>query len=112
MSKYNKLEFTTPKFLLCETPVKNDTFHDHRTWIFCPAALSLIEFIPLDDFVDFEFKNNDYFIYTNSDGEDEHWTAQFTQNNCELAGVDEKQILTKAIEVYKEYLDQIDNYND
>lgn len=93
-----KITFETPDFLICETPIKNNNFNDLRLWIYCPAALSLIEFIKLDDLLDFKFKDDDYFVFNN-----EAWTAQFTQNNCEITGVNETQLKQQIIEVFKKH---------
>lgn len=113
MGKFIKNNYTTPKFLLAETPIKDGTFNDDRIWIYCPFALSLIEFVCLDDFADYNFKNNDYFIYTNVDGDDEHWAPNWTQNNCELCEVDENEVMANAIEFFKKHLTQLDtDYND
>jgi hypothetical protein len=40
---------------MCEIPIKDGSQHDDRIWI--TASLSLIEFIYVDDFDDFSFRN-------------------------------------------------------
>lgn len=104
-----KNDYTTPKFIICDTPIKDGSFHDDRVWIYCPSALTLIEFIALDGLKDFQFKDDDYFVYTNIEGDQEHWTAQFTQNNCEMLEIDENQLKLEAIEIFKKHLTQLDN---
>lgn len=105
-----KLDFTTPEFLFCETPFKDDTPHDHRTWIYSTKSLSLIEFINTEDFTDFEFKDFTYFNYKNIEGEIESYIGVFTQNNCEATDNDSKSIMLGAWEVFQQYLTQIDEY--
>ena len=109
MAKIQRNEYTTPRFIIGDTLIKDGSFHDDRVWIYCPSALSLIEFICLDGLGDFEFKNNDYFIYKNIDGDEENWTAQFAQNNCEMVDVDAEALKKEAIEIFKQHLTQLDD---
>ncbi|MBF03240.1 MAG: hypothetical protein CMP76_08085 [Flavobacterium sp.] len=48
-----KIEFFQPEFFLCEIPIKNNTFHDHRLWVYHRLSLSLIEFVNVDEFKDY-----------------------------------------------------------
>jgi hypothetical protein len=50
-----KLEFEKPEFLFCEIPIKDGSDDDDRLWIYHLDSLSLIEFINVDDFTDFQF---------------------------------------------------------
>lgn len=108
-----KVDLITPEFLLCETPVKTDSFHDHRVWIYATQALSLIEFVSVDEMEDFKLnKDFTYFNYKNSEGIRESYLGVFTQNNCERTENDEKKVLDAAWKVFTQYLDQIDSYED
>lgn len=107
-----KVEFTTPHFLLCETPVKENSFHDHRIWIYATQALSLIEFIDVDNLTDFELNRNfKYFNYRNNQGVIESYLAVFTQDNCEITNSDRENVLSGAWSCFIQYLEQIDNYD-
>ncbi len=98
--------YTKPKFLLAEIPIKNNTFQDHRNWVYCVDALSLIEFIYVDDLQDFQFTGyQERFEYENEiDGELENFWAVFVQNNCEAAGQNQATVMQEAWQFYKEYL--------
>jgi hypothetical protein len=53
MLEYNNL--VTPEFFMCEIPVKDGTFNDQRLWVYHRKSLSLIEFLCVTDFQDFQF---------------------------------------------------------
>jgi len=101
----SKQELITPEFLFCEIPIKDNTFNDNRIWIYSVKSLSLIEFINVDDLVDFNFPTAKYrFEYQNSDGNIEDYFAVFTQNNCEYTGNDADQIMQKSWKFLSDYL--------
>lgn len=52
MEKFN---FAKPEFLLCEIPIKDGSQNDNRIWVYSTNSLSLIEFINVDEFIDFQF---------------------------------------------------------
>lgn len=110
MSKIIKAEFTVPKFIFGETPIKDGTFHDRRTWFYCPSALSLIEFIPLDNFSDFNNNSENYFVFIDAEGDEEHWSVEWVQNHCTVVGMMEEELMSEAITVFKRYLMQVDKY--
>jgi hypothetical protein len=96
-----KFEFTKPEFLFCEIPIKDDSQHDDRIWIYHLNSLSLIEFINVDDFKDFQFTGKqDRFEYMG-----ENWFGVFVQNNCEVSEQDADQVLKKAWKYLEEYFD-------
>jgi hypothetical protein len=98
MEKFN---FTKPEFLFCEIPIKNGSQHDDRIWIYHLNSLSLIEFINVDDFVDFQFTGKqDRFEYL-----DENWFGVFVQNNCEVTEQNPEAVLKKAWKYLEEYFD-------
>lgn len=102
-----KIDLITPEYLLCETPVKEETPHDHRVWIYATKAFSLIEFINVDEMEDFKL-NNDFtiFNYKNREGSKESYLAVFTQNNCDVTENNEQKVLAEAWNIFTEYLDQ------
>jgi hypothetical protein len=64
-------------------------------------SLSLIEFINVDDFKDFQFVGKqDRFEYL-----DENWFGVFVQNNCETTEQNPDQVLKKAWKFLEEYFD-------
>ncbi|MBX9886686.1 MAG: hypothetical protein K2Y30_01975 [Flavobacteriaceae bacterium] len=94
-----KFEFTQPDFLFCEIVIKDDSPNDHRIWIFHRKSLSLIEFINVDDFKDFEFTGKqDRFEYL-----DENWFGVFVQNNCEATEHNADQVLAAAWKYLEDY---------
>ncbi|SHH18997.1 hypothetical protein SAMN05444372_12111 [Flavobacterium micromati] len=96
-----KFEFTKPEFLFCEIPIKDGSDHDDRIWIYHLESLSLIEFINVDDFKDFQFVGKqDRFEYL-----DENWFGVFVQNNCEGTEQNPDQVLKKAWKYLEEYFD-------
>jgi len=63
-----KFNFTQPKFLLCEIPIKNGSQNDNRLWVYHRLSLSLIEFVNVDDYKDFQFKGTqERFEFENID---------------------------------------------
>lgn len=103
-----KQEYPTPEFLLCELPIKDGTYQDNRNWVYHVKSLSLIEFVSVDQFIDYNFPSNDYFVYTNIFGEDEHYVGYFVQNNCELTGYESSKILEEAKGIYFEFITRLD----
>lgn len=96
-----KFEFTKPEFLFCEIPIKDGSDHDDRIWIYHLESMSLIEFINVDDFKDFQFiGKQDRFEYL-----DENWFGVFIQNNCEGTEQNPDQVLKKAWKYLEEYFD-------
>lgn len=93
----NKYEL--PEFLLSEIAIKDNTYNDHRIWVTCPKYLSIIEFVNLGSGA---FASNQ--IQMNFEYNDEEWLGFFAQNNCDIVGVDPKQVLKKAWEYFKNYL--------
>lgn len=94
-----KFEFTQPEFLFCELPIKNGTQNDDRTWIYHRASLSLIEFVNVDAFKDFQFQGKqNRFEY-----QDENWFGVFVQNNCEATDNNENEVLKKAWKFLENY---------
>jgi hypothetical protein len=96
-----KLEFEKPEFLFCEIPIKDGSDEDDRLWIYHLESLSLIEFINVDDFTDFQFTGKqDRFEYL-----DENWFGVYVQNNCEFKEQNADQVLKKAWKFLEEYFD-------
>jgi hypothetical protein len=96
-----KLEFVEPEFLFCEIPIKDGSDEDDRLWIYHLESLSLIEFINVDDFTDFQFTGKqDRFEYL-----DENWFGVYVQNNCESTNQNADQVLKKAWKFLEEYFD-------
>lgn len=99
-----KLNFTQPEFLLCEIPIKNDTFNDNRLWVYHRLSLSLIEFVNVEQFKDFQFTNAaDRFEFENDTGFTENYFAVFVQNNCKATNQNEKQVVKNAWQFLKDY---------
>jgi len=95
-----KFEYTQPEFLFCEIPIKDKSINDDRIWIYHRLSLSLIEFICVDDFNDFQFKGKqDRFEYL-----DENWFGVFVQNNCEVTENSDKEVMKKAWRFLENYL--------
>jgi hypothetical protein len=96
-----KLEFEKPEFLFCEIPIKDGSDDDDRLWIYHLESLSLIEFINVADFTDFQFTGKqDRFEYL-----DENWFGVYVQNNCESTNQNADQVLKKAWKFLEEYFD-------
>lgn len=94
-----KFEFTQPDFLFCEIAIKDDSQNDDRIWIYHRKSLSLIEFINVDDFKDFQFAGKqDRFEYL-----DENWFGVFVQNNCEATEYNEDKVLKAAWKYLEDY---------
>lgn len=107
MQKFN---FSQPDFLLCEIPVKDGTLNDNRLWVYHRLSLSLIEFVNVDDFKDFQFKGTqERFEYENINGLIENWFGIFVQNNCEATDNNPNQILQNAWEFLKDYFNWEDS---
>lgn len=102
MKKFN---FIQPEFLLCEIPIKNNTQNDNRIWVYHRLTLSLIEFVNVDDFVDFKFEGIfDRFEYVINDSEVENYFGVFVQNNCEATENNKTEVLKKACLFLQKYL--------
>ena len=87
-----KFEFTQPNWLICEIGIKDGTQNDDRIWLYHRLSLSLIEFIRVDDFKDFQFTGKqDRFEYKN-----ENWFGVFVQNNCEVTDYNDEKVLKAA----------------
>lgn len=101
-----KNDYITPEFLFCELPVKNGSFNDERIWIYHTKSLSLIEFINVDNFDDFQFKGlQDRFEYESIiDDEIENFFGVFVQNNCEYTNHKPSDVLKNAWLFYQTYL--------
>ena len=85
-----KFEFTQPEFLFCKIVNKDDSLNDDRIWIYHIPSMSLIEFVCVDDFPDFQFRGKqDRFEY-----QDENWFGVFVQNNCLGTDYDDDSILS------------------
>jgi hypothetical protein len=96
-----KLEFEKPEFLFCEIPIKDGSDEDDRLWIYHLESLSLIEFINVDDFTDFQFTGKqNRFEYL-----DENWFGVYVQNNCESTNQNADQVLKKAWKFLEVYFD-------
>lgn len=96
-----RFEFTKPEFLFCEIPIKDDSDHDDRIWIYHLDSLSLIEFINVDEFKDFQFiGKQDRFEYLN-----ENWFGVYIQNNCEATDQNADQVLKNAWKYLEKYFD-------
>jgi hypothetical protein len=96
-----RFEFTKPEFLFCEIPIKDDSDHDDRIWIYHLDSLSLIEFINVDEFKDFQFTGKqDRFEYLN-----ENWFGVYVQNNCESTNQNADQVLKNAWKYLEKYFD-------
>lgn len=105
-----KIEYLKPEYLICDTPIKDKSFNDHREWIYCTKALSLIEFIAIDGVDDFGVESFTYFNYTNIYGQVESYLGVYVQNNCEYTDNDENQIMQEAWEVYTQFLTNLDRF--
>lgn len=99
--------FKTPEFLMCELPIKDNSKNDDRIWIYHTQTLSLIEFICVSDFQDFNFNlkvGMDRFEFQYDDII-EDWFGVFVQNNCDQFSNDENKVLKSAWQFLKEYLE-------
>ncbi len=99
------IEFDTPEYLFCEIPIKDKSINDERVWIYCPKALSLIEFVNqtvLDERTEeylFDFdKIAGRFHYLDD------FEAFWVQNNCEATDNDKEEILQGAWKFYLNYM--------
>lgn len=94
-----KFDFTQPDFLMCQIAIEDGTQNDDRIWIYHRPSLSLIEFVNVDEFKDFQFKGKqDRFEYN-----DENWFGVFVQNNCEATEYNEDKVLKGAWNYLKEF---------
>lgn len=98
-------DFTKPKFLLCELPIKNGSSDDQRIWIYCVENLSLIEAINLEDVehlaLEVEYKIFNY--------KKERWALAFVQNNAEITGSNSDDVLNEAWQFLSDYFIWEDN---
>lgn len=96
MKKFN---YEQPEFLFCEIVIKDDSQNDDRIWIYHRPSLSLMEFVNVDNFVDFQFEGKqDRFEYQN-----ENWFGVFVQNNCEVTENNADEILKNAWNYLESY---------
>jgi hypothetical protein len=94
-----KFEFVQPEFLFCENPIKDGSANDGRIWIYHLKSLSLVEFVQVDAFNDFQFTGfQDRFEYF-----EENWFGVFVQNNCEITGNDATKVLRDAWDYLERY---------
>lgn len=94
-----KFNYTQPEFFFCEIPIKDGSQNDDRIWIYHRLSLSLIEFVNVDNFVDFQFQGiQDRFEYL-----DENWFGVFVQNNCEATDHKPYEVLKKAWRFLENY---------
>ena len=94
-----KFEHTQPDFLFCEIVIKDNSRNDDRIWIYHRLSLSLIEFVNVDNFKDFQFTGTqERFEYL-----EENWFGVFVQNNCEATDNDQYKVLKAAWEYLKAY---------
>lgn len=94
-----KFEFTQPDFLMCCIAIEDGSQNDDRIWIFHRPSLSLIEFVNVDDFKDFQFTGKqDRFEYL-----DENWFGVFVQNNCEATDHNQDKVLKAAWKYLEDY---------
>ncbi len=95
------IDFSKPKFLLCELPIKDGSYNDNRLWVYAVNNLSLIECINVDSVkhlsLDVEHK---YYAYN-----DERWVLAFVQNNAEITDTKAEEVLDGAWAFLKEYLE-------
>ncbi len=102
-----KFEFTQPHFYLCGIAIEDGTENDDRIWVYHRKSLSLIEFINVDHFKDFQFTGKqDRFEYL-----EENWFGVFVQNNCEATDHNEDKVLRAAWEYLRDYFIHEDNVN-
>lgn len=93
-------EFVQPDFFLCEIPIKDGSFNDHRLWVYHRPSLSLIEFIEVSKFKNFEFEGKqELFLY-----QDEEWFGVFVQNNCNALDQNPDDVLKNAWVFLSQYL--------
>ena len=94
-----KIDYIQPDFLFCEIVIKDDSQNDGRIWIYHRLSQSLIEFVNVDDFKDFQFKGKqERFEYLG-----ENWFGVFVQNNCEATDNNENEVLKKAWRYLENY---------
>ncbi|AIT65706.1 hypothetical protein LIT13_01320 [Flavobacterium psychrophilum] len=99
-----KFEYIQPSFLFCEIPIKDKSQNDNRIWVYHLKSLSLIEFVCVNDVIDFQFKGiQERFDFENIDGVTEDWFGVFIYNNCELTEHNQNKVLKAAWEYLKEY---------
>lgn len=114
-------QIINPEYLLCELPIKDESFNDQRQFIYCTKYLSLIEIFSEDDItVAFDKSQiQKQYLY-----EDESFLLVFTQNNVEMVNAHlneievlkgnvslkrEMDILDEAWKFYEDYLKWEDN---
>ncbi|ADQ83064.1 hypothetical protein [Riemerella anatipestifer] len=101
------LSHKTPEFLLAELPIKDGSPNDDRLWVYCVKALSLIEFINLNQIKAHGLRLADEKTYKN-----ERWGIAFVQNNCEYLGLDESEVIKNAWKFLTDYFDWEDKNID
>ena len=99
-----KFDFEQPEFFFCEVPVKDGTQNDDRIWIYHRLSLSLIEFVNVDEFTDFQFSGKQSrFEYENGDGLVENWFGVFVQNNCEVTDNNDDDVIKRCWRYLESY---------
>jgi hypothetical protein len=95
-----KFDFTQPEFLFCEIAIKDDSQNDQRIWIYHRLSLSLIEFVSVNHFKDFQISGvQERFEYN-----DENWFGVYVQNNSEATDFDQQKVLKNAWQYLLDYL--------
>jgi len=104
-----KFNFNQPEFLFCEIAIKNGSPNDNRIWIYHRLSLSLIEFVNVDDFKDFQFKGIQQLFQYETLEDIENWVGVFVQNNCDATDNVPTQVLQSAWNYLKDYFIWEDN---
>lgn len=107
-----KIQFTQPDFFFCTIAIEDNTENDQRIWIYHRKSLSLIEFVNVDAFKDFQFTGiQERFEYENMDKNIENWFGVYVQNNCETTEYNSQKVLTACWEYLRNYFDWQDTQN-
>lgn len=101
------IDYHTPKYLFAEILPKDGSPHDHRVFIQCVSALSLIEFIDMDNIAMSDFKDGKEYAYKG-----QKYRGVFHQNNCEVTGNDDEDVIDGAWEYYRNYIEWEDSNID
>lgn len=95
-------EFTQPEFLFCHIPIKDDSYNDHRIWVYHRLSLSLIEFVPISRHIISHLNEGTDFIRSLGNFSD-MWRGIYVQNNCEATDNDPVNVMQRAWEYLHEY---------
>lgn len=99
----NLFEYTQPEYLFCEIPIKDGGPNDHRVWVYCRMALSLIEFVDVTDVIDHNFDMTYTFDYGV-----ERYLGVFVQNNCSITNKSPDIVMSEAWAFLKSYFEYED----